>query len=118
MISALQSASSALSSLSLSMAASAHDVANLQTLDFHGTEASFSDLPGGGVIVRLRPDSTPGVPELGPDGALTGHDLSNTDIAAETVVRVVTSLAYEANLQVMEEARELEEALLDLVNGE
>lgn len=115
MLSAMSSASSALSSLSLSLAASAHDVANVLTTDFQGTRSSFEAGRMGGVSVRLVRDTTAAPPEIDAWGAETGHDLSNSDLESETLTRVVTSRAYEANLQVLGAAQEREETLLDLL---
>lgn len=104
---------SALRSLSTALAASAHDVANVHTDDFQGTDAVFEDAPGGGVAVRLRRDESPAPPLPEPFALESGHFASNTDLTRETVDRLRFQRAFEANLEVVAAEDERIEALFD-----
>lgn len=104
---------SALSALSTALAASAHDVANLQTEDFQGTEPVFESNGGGGVAVRLRRDERPAPPLPEPWGTHPEARASNTDLVTETVDRVRFQRSYEANLAVIAAEDERADLLLD-----
>ena len=126
MTDAISSAQSALSALTTSMAATANNVANLNTDGYKSKDVRLETGPQGrGVRVGqvaedtaaggYRPVVVSSPNEAGvsdPSAALV--ETSNVDLARQTVAMVETSRAFEANVAVVRTQDDMVGALLDL----
>ena len=126
MTDAISSAQSALGALSTSMAATANNVANADTDGYKSQEAQLATGPGGqGVQVAgirsddssggLNPAMVSGVNAAGVYEPSVGlSEMSNVDLARQTVNMVEASRAFEANVAVIRTADDMAGTLLDL----
>jgi flagellar hook protein FlgE len=96
----------------VALAASAHNVANLNTDGFQASRAAFADVVGGGVTVSVTPSDGPAPLIARGDTFVRG---SNTDLVADTVGRATAAATYRANLRTVSEASDLVGTLLDIV---
>ena len=126
MTDAIASAQSALSALTTSMAATANNVANLNTDGYKSKDVRLeTGSQGRGVRVGevaedtsaggYRPAAVSSQNEAGvyePSAALV--ETSNVDLARQTVNMVETSRAFEANVAVVRTQDDMVSALLDI----
>ena len=126
MTDAISSAQSALGALSTAMAATANNVANADTDGYKSQEAQLTTGPDGqGVQVAgirrddssggLNPTMVSGVNAAGVYEPSAGpSEMSNVDLARQTVNMVEASRAFEANVAVIRTADDMAGTLLDL----
>lgn len=126
MTDAISSAQSALGALSTAMAATANNVANANTDGYKSQEAQLTTGPDGqGVQVAgirrdessggLNPTMVSGVNAAGVYEPSAGpSEMSNVDLARQTVNMVEASRAFEANVAVIRTADDMAGTLLDL----
>ncbi len=114
MIGALHIARSALHAFKTMLGTSAHNLANSETKGFKSQRAEFSETESGGVKVTITQDESPGIP-LGEDEEGNTIESSNTDLITETTNLTVAQRGYEANVQVLKTAQEMDEHTLDII---
>ena len=126
MTDAISSAQSALSALTTSMAATANNVANLNTDGYKSKEVRLETGPQGrGVRVAdvavdnsaggYRPAAVNSQNEAGVHEPTAGLvETSNVDLAQQSVDMVETSRAFEANVAVVRTQDDMVGSLLDL----
>lgn len=115
MISAYQSALSALKSYGTRIQSNANNIANANTEGFKKTRVTLSETQPQGVKANVEKVNTPGavVPEETSDGA-TMVELSNVDLAQEIPEMMINSQTYKANLKTIETVEEMTGSLLEL----
>lgn len=106
---------SALSAVGVSVAVTAHDLANVNTPGFRGREARLESGPQdqGVRVAEIREDSTPGPLVPGPEGGL--QEGSNVDLAREMVGLIRDETAFAANAAAIQAQTDLTGTLLDTV---
>jgi len=108
MVSALDSAGSALRAFGTRLNVTADNVANVRTDGFKKGLTVIEEAPEGGVRAKVGRSDTPG-----PLDPQTGKPLSNVDLAEETVDQIPTDIGYKANTAVMRTEDEMLGSLLD-----
>ncbi|MEW6489993.1 MAG: flagellar basal body rod C-terminal domain-containing protein [Thermodesulfobacteriota bacterium] len=93
----------------------ARNVANAATPGYEKLRAAHAEGAGGGVTSHLERVSTPGllVPDLAAEGA-PPVELSNVDLAEETVEMLLGQRGFQANLQTLRTADQMLGTLLDV----
>lgn len=94
------------------LAASANNVANVNTDEYEAQRVETETARGGGVTSRLAPTGDPApiiVDETGEP-----RTMSNTNLIQEQVNQMQARTAFSANLAVLRTADEMEESLLDV----
>jgi len=115
MISAYQSALSALSSYGTRIQSNANNIANSNTEGFKKTRVTLSETVPQGVSANVEKINSPGaiVFEETGDGE-NMVELSNVDLAQEIPDMMVNAQTYKANLKTIETVEEMTSSLLDL----
>jgi flagellar hook protein FlgE len=88
---------SALSAYEKKLNVTANNIANLNTADFHPSEAMINDNSQSGVYVTI-----------------TSNNSSEVDLTKEMVDMITTANGFKANLKTLETAFEMTESLLDI----
>jgi flagellar basal-body rod protein FlgC len=104
---------SALHALSTSQSVRANNLANSESVGFKKSRTVLEEKTAGGVTASVQRVSTPGPMLLQDDGST--QELSNVDMAEELVGMIPTKHAYEANLNVLRTAEEMDQSTLDLI---
>lgn len=110
---------SAMQAIAMSQQATAHNIANINTDEFHAQEVMLETGPDGeGVVVsEIRESSAEGpliqqeiiveTPEGGTEQVSGVVEGSNTDIVRETVNMIQNEIAFEANVEAAQTQTEL-----------
>jgi flagellar hook protein FlgE len=116
MISALNSAVSALRAFATKMGVSGDNIANVNSDGFKKNRALLREDQNGGVRVEISRDESPGFRyEAIQDGAVPGKEASNVDLTEEIPDLMITRRAYQANLKTIETQDEMLGSLLNTV---
>lgn len=101
---------SALSALSTRQEVTANNIANVSTEGFKASSVALETGPDGeGVRVgAIQESSTPGA-------LVGGMEMSNTDLAGETVDMITTSHAFSANVAAIRASEEMTGHLLNMI---
>ncbi len=99
MFQAIDNATSAVRAFTRGMVVSAHNIANLNTEDFHPQEARYSERAGGGVEVHID----------------TLREVEGVDLVKEEVDLLTAEKAIRANLEVIRASDKTLGVLLDTV---
>jgi flagellar basal-body rod protein FlgC len=115
MIGAIQSALSGLTAFSTQVAVTAHNVANVTTDGFKKSRTELIAVESGGVRPAIQKDETAGPTILNDTGYGPAQlELSNVDLAEETVNRIIGQRGFEANIQTVKTADEMLGTILDI----
>ena len=115
MIGAIQSALSGLTAFSTQVAVTAHNVANVTTDGFKKSRTELIAVESGGVRSAIQKDETAGPTILNDTGYGPAQlELSNVDLAEETVNRIIGQRGFEANIQTVKTADEMLGTILDI----
>jgi len=107
---------SALKAFGKRMEVIANNVANINTDGFKSKRATLEEKPGGGVAVRIdlgTETEPPGTYEK--NGRLTQPLPSETDLAQEIPLSLITQRGYEANLKSIETEDEMLDTLVHII---
>lgn len=115
MISAIHTALSGLAAFGKQIEVVAHNVANLNTDGFKKSRTEFVQVQPGGVLPVVKKDNAAG-PTILRDtgGGQIPIELSNVDLAEETVQQILAQRSFEANLQTLKAGDSLLGSILDL----
>jgi flagellar hook protein FlgE len=115
MIGAIQSALSGLSAFSTQVAVTAHNLANVNTDGFKKSRTEFVAVESGGVRSAIQKDETAGPTILNNTGYGSAQlELSNVDLAEETIDRIIGQRGFEANIQSLKTADGMLGTILDI----
>ena len=115
MIGAIQSALSGLTAFSTQVAVTAANVANVTTDGFKKSRTELIAVESGGVRSAIQKDETAGPTILNHTGYGPAQlELSNVDLAEETVNRIIGQRGFEANIQTVKTADEMLGTILDI----
>ena len=115
MIGAIQSALSGLTAFSTQVAITAHNVANITTDGFKKSRAELIAVESGGVRSAIQKDETAGPTILNNTGYGPAQlELSNVDLAEESVNQILGQRGFEANIQTIKTADEILGTILDI----
>jgi len=115
MIGAMSSALSGLIAFSTQIDVTAHNIANVSTYGFKPSRTEFVAVESGGVRAMTQKSETAGPTILSDRGyGPTQLDLSNVNLAEETVNRIVAQRGFEANLQALKTADDMLGRMLDI----
>jgi len=111
MIKALDTSIQGLKAMETRMAASANNLANVNTDGFKKDRVTLSETTQGGIRAEVAKVDTPGdvVEDRG-----TTRELSNVDMAEEIAGTIPTKAAYSANLKMIQAQDELTGTLLSI----
>jgi flagellar hook protein FlgE len=116
MISALNSAVSALRAFVTKVGVSGDNIANVNTDGFKKNRATLSEDQNGGVWVDISRDESPGFRyNVIQNGEVLEKETSNVDLTEEIPNLMITRRAYQANLKTLETQDEMLGSLLDAV---
>lgn len=114
MLPAIHSGLSGVRAFDQKVGAAARNVANASTPGYEKLRAVHAESAGGGVASHLERVTTgPVVPDLAAEGA-PPVELSNVDLAEETVEMLLGQRGYEANLQTLRTVDQMLGILLDV----
>lgn len=122
---AISAASSALDAMSVTMAVTANNVANLDTDNFQSQRVNLSTAEDaqGVQVASISQDTTPGSPIPGSssgdtvsisDAGKAMAETSNVDLTRESVTMIEASRGFEANIAVIRTQDSLTGTLLDM----
>ena len=122
---AISAASSALDAMSVTMAVTANNVANLDTDNFQSQRVNLSTAEDaqGVQVASISQDTTPGSPIPGSasgdtvsisDAGKAMAETSNVDLTRESVTMIEASRGFEANIAVIRTQDALTGTLLDM----
>jgi len=114
MISAMDSAISALGAFGKKMDVTANNIANVDTDGFKKSRVDMQET-GHGVTVSISRVNTPGAPVPAGDGTGKMNESSNVDLAEEIVNLKTTDKAFQANLKTIQTEGEMLGSLLDIL---
>jgi len=115
MIGAIQSALSGLTAFSTQVAVTADNVANVTTDGFKKSRTELIAVESGGVRSAIQKDETAGPTILNNTGYGSAQlELSNVDLAEETIDRIIGQRGFEANIQTIKTADEILGTTLDI----
>lgn len=115
MISATQSALSALNAFSTKINSNANNVANIQSEGFKKTRVTNKETENGGVKAVVDTVDTPGMIRMEETSNGTEMvELSNVDMAQELVDSNLNTRFYQANLKTISAEDEMMQSVLDL----
>jgi len=92
----------------------AENIANIQTKNYKASRANFIEGANGSIEVEIQKIETSGAP-LPPDQGEPGDEMSNVDIAEETVDLIKNKSALESNLKVLKRLDELIGNFIDII---
>ena len=92
----------------------AENFANIQTKNYKASRANFIEGANGSIEVEIQKIETPGDP-LPPGQGEPGDEMSNVDIAEETVDLIKNKSALESNLKVLKRLDELIGNFIDII---
>ncbi len=114
-ISGLFSSLSGMAAQERKVAATAHNVANVDTDGFKATRVVLEEAEAGGVVARAGTVDTPG--PLALEQTAGGErlvELSNVDLTVEMPALLLARRAYQANVKVAQAGDEMLGTLLDI----
>ncbi len=111
MIKALATSIQGLKAMETRMAASANNLANVNTDGFKKDRVTLSETVHGGIRAEVAKVETPGAMVEDLD---TTRELSNVDLAEEIAGTIPTKAAYSANLKMIQTQDELTGTLLSI----
>jgi flagellar hook protein FlgE len=115
MLSAIHTALSGLSAYAKQVEVTAHNVANVNTDGFKKSHTDFVSVETGGVLPVVRKDDSAGPTVLSDRGqGPTQVELSNVDLAEETVNQILAQRGFEANLNTLKTADDMLGTILDM----
>jgi flagellar hook protein FlgE len=115
MISAYNSALSALQAFSTKIESNSNNIANANTAGFKKTRVTMAEVLPQGVKAAVDKVTTPGTNVFQETNeGLNLVELSNVDLSSEIPDMNLNSQFYKANLKTLEVANEMTSALLDL----
>ena len=115
MIGAIQSALSGLTAFSTQVAVTAHNVANVNTDGFKKSRTELIAMESGGVRSAIQKDETAGPTILNNTGYGPAQlELSNVDLAEETINQIIGQRGFEATIQTIKIADEMLGTILDI----
>jgi flagellar basal-body rod protein FlgC len=115
MLTAMNTALSALGAYLKKQDVTANNIANVNTADYKKGRADFEEMTHGGVTVTISRIETPGNP-LPPDEVIgASHQMSNVGLEEELVELITTQYGFEANAKTLETQEELQGSLLDIL---
>ena len=116
MIRSLESSVSALNAYSTQINASANNTANIKSEGFKRQEAVISENRISQPEAIVRTDNTQGplVQTISSEGREKFSEMSNTDIAKETIQTITAQNAYNANLKTIETADKMAGTIIDI----
>ena len=116
MISAVNSAVSALQAYKKQMSVSSNNIANVNTDNFKKSKVSFKEGINGGVQADVRRVDTPGHRYRQLEGdQMVEKETSNVDLAEEFPRVMATQHAYKANMKVLQAQDKLLGTTLDIL---
>ncbi len=113
MISAFSSSISGIKAAFKMLDVSAHNTANLNTDGFKGQKVNLTENAVGGVNSTVETSTNPGPQYLAGDGSVT--EGSNTNLAEETVNKMLASHYLSANIAALKTSDEMQDSLLDII---
>jgi flagellar basal-body rod protein FlgC len=115
MLTAMNTALSALGAYLRKQDVTANNIANINTQDFKKSRAVFQEASPGGVTVTISRSEEPGA--LLPPDERTGesHQMSNVDLEEEFVDLITTQHAFSANVKTIQAEDEMQGTLLDII---
>ena len=129
MIDVIKTALSGLNASSQKLAASASNIANIDTVGSleDGGQAPYTPLTttqstgvGGGVTSKVVPKNNPFYSAYSPDSRFADENgiigVPNVDLAEEAVNSKIAEITYKANIKVIKAAEEMSDDLLSLVD--
>lgn len=115
MISAIHSALSGISAYAKQIEVSANNVANVNTDGFKKSHTELVSVGTGGVLPVVRKDDSSGPTVLSDRGrGPTLVELSNVDLAEETVDQIIAQRGFEANVSTLKTADDMLGTILDM----
>jgi flagellar basal-body rod protein FlgC len=115
MIGAIQSALSGLTAFLTQVAVTAHNLANVITDGFKKSRTELIAVDSGGVRSAIQKDETAGPTILNNTGYGPAQlELSNVDLAEESVNQIIGQRGFEANIQALKTADEMLGRILDI----
>jgi flagellar hook protein FlgE len=115
MIGAIQSGLSGLTVFSTQVAVTANNVANVTTDGFKKSRTELIAVESGGVRSAIQKDETASLTILNHTGYGPAQlELSNVDLAEETVNQIIGQRGFEANFQTVKTADEMLGTILDI----
>ncbi len=115
MISAYQSALSALQAFGTGINSNANNIANSLTAGYKQTRVTYSEMQPGGVAATVKKDTTPGPSVYQPTG--NGPELSqqsNVDLADQLTGMMLNSDNFKANIKTIQTTDQMLGSLLDI----
>jgi flagellar hook protein FlgE len=114
MISAIHAALSGLSAFAKQVEVSAHNVANLNTDGFKKSRTELVEADAGGVLPVVEKEDCAGPAVLKERGyGAEEVELSNVDLAEETVNQIIAQRGFEANLRTLKTADDMLGSIID-----
>ncbi len=104
---------SALHALGTKQAATANNIANLDSTQFKKSRVVLEEGESGSVSARVQQINSPGVMINQPDGSL--EELSNVELSQELTDMIPTQHGYEANIKALQTQGEMEDSIIDLL---
>lgn len=115
MISAMHSALSGLAAYAKQVEVSAHNVANVNTDGFKKSTTELVSVGTGGVLPVVRKDDSAGPTVLSDRGhGPTQVELSNVNLAEETVNQIIAQRGFEANISTLKTSDSMLGTILDM----
>lgn len=115
MISAMHSALSGVAAYAKQVEVSAHNVANVNTDGFKKSQTDLVEGSNGGVRPVVRKDDSAGPTVLSNRGhGPTQVELSNVNLAEETVNQIIAQRGFEANINTLKTADDMLGTILDM----
>lgn len=115
MISAIGSATSALSALQKKMDVTSNNIANVNTDEFKKSRVTFQEGANGGIDATVQEITTPGYSkETVQNGEVVEVESSNVDLAEELTEMIPTQVAYSANIKTIQTQNQMMGSLLDI----
>lgn len=114
-MSAIHSALSGLAAYAKQVEVMAHNVANVNTDGFKKSHTDFVSVGTGGVLPVVRQDDSTGPTVLSDRGqGPTRVELSNVDLAEESVDQILAQRGFEANIRTLQTADTMLGTILDM----
>ena len=114
MISAYQTAASALQAYGMKINANANNIANSQTDGYKKTNVILSAQPQGGVSATVTKLSTQGPMAGGTNSGTGSIEQSDVDLAGELTDMRMNADYYKANLKTIQTSDQMSKSLLDI----
>ena len=113
MISAYQTAASALQAYGMKINANANNIANSQIRGYKRTNVSLATQPQGGVEATVTSVNAQGPTTS--QATSSGLEQSNVDLVSELTDMTMNTDAYKANLKTIQTADQMSKSLLDIM---